>query len=74
MMNGPREIANTPLNKQKGEQTRDPVEKANIFLEQFSPKSDDTIQPTKPEQVKEIEKQSKNPDTEPLNSYLVCKN
>ncbi len=36
-------------------------------MEQFSP-NDDDIPPTRPEQVKEIEKQIKNPDAEPLNS------
>jgi hypothetical protein len=67
MMNGRRETINAPLNNQKGEQTRDPVEKANILLEQFSLNDNDTP-PTRPEQVKQIEKQIKNPYAEPLNS------
>jgi hypothetical protein len=74
MMNGPIEIFNTPLNNQKGEQTRDPGEKANIFLGQFSPNSDDNTPPTKPEQVKKIEKQIKELDIEPLTKIKVCKN
>lgn len=44
MINGKPEYNPAPLKKNDGEHTSDPVEKASIFLEQFSP-SDDTNPP-----------------------------
>jgi exonuclease III len=49
MLNGRRESVNAPLNKHNGEYTSYPEEKANIFLEQFSPSNDSTTPPTNPD-------------------------
>jgi hypothetical protein len=70
MLNGMRESVNAPLNKHNSEYTSDPEEKANIFLEQFSPSNDSTTPPTNPDQLKEIEKGIQNVEAEPLNSYF----
>lgn len=42
MMNGRYEYMSAPLKKPDGELTVDPLEKANIFLDQFSPNNDDS--------------------------------
>ena len=65
MMNGRRETTNTPLNNCNGEPIIDPLEKANIFLDQFSPLSNDTTA-LNPEQEKEIETSQEKSECDPL--------
>ena len=69
MMNGRRETTNTPLNNRNGEPIIDPLEMANIFLEQFSPLGDATTA-LNPEQEEEIEASLQNAECDPLNTEL----
>ena len=67
MMNGRRETTNTPLNNRNGVPIIDPLEKANIFLDQFSPLSN---APTalNQKQEEEIGNRLRNSEGDPLDT------